>query len=175
MCRKDARQILRNSPAGNVGNTFKRKFFRQRQNLLGINPSGSQQHFPQGPSQLRDSCCQPSADSVPTEPYGPESNHCCEARLEASPITASPGTMLRPSMILGRSTTPTAKPARSYSPSAIERGHLGCFSSDQCASRLTAALGNSSDHGFCRGDRRASRSRSNPEKTAALLRSRRYH
>ncbi len=36
--------------------------------------------------------------------------------LEASPITASPGLMLRPSNIFDFSTTPTIVPLTSYSP-----------------------------------------------------------
>ena len=42
--------------------------------------------------------------------------------LEARPIRASPSTMLRPSMARVRSTTPTANPARSYSPATKARG-----------------------------------------------------
>jgi hypothetical protein len=72
--------------------------------------------------------------------------------LDPRPRTTSPATMVRPSMMALFSTTPTAKPARSYSPNGIHVGHFRRLAADQCASRLFATLGDALDHQRSGGD-----------------------
>ena len=56
-------------------------------------------------------------------------------------MMTSPGCIVELSRILALSTTPTEKPARSYSSSGIDAGMLGGLAAYQSAARLHAALG----------------------------------
>jgi hypothetical protein len=66
--------------------------------------------------------------------------------LASSPMMASPGLIVAPSMIFDFSTTPTANPARSYLAVRIHRRHFRRFPADQRATCLAAAFGDARDH-----------------------------
>ncbi len=66
--------------------------------------------------------------------------------LDARPISRSPATMSRPSMIALFSTTPTANPARSYDAGGKRARMLGGLAADQRAAGAFAAGRDALDH-----------------------------
>ncbi len=68
--------------------------------------------------------------------------------VEGNPSSTSPGRMPAPVMSFSLSTTPTIKPARSYSPIGIKAGHLRRFAADESASVGPAGLGQAGNHLF---------------------------
>ena len=94
-----------------------------------------------------------------------------QAARRRAPITTSPAATRLPSTIFSRATTPTAKPARSYSPAAYMPGSSAVSPPRSAQPRLLAAVGDALRPPSRRRRRRACRWRSSRGRRAAARRS----
>ena len=117
-CRQHARDVLIQPAAGDVADALdvEPELFDQVQDLLDIR-CASASKAPRPASRRTPAPWRSETPASGPGPSGPEKSRWRWRPEEERPMSRSPGTMVLPSMIFSRSTTPTAKPAMSYSSS----------------------------------------------------------
>ena len=113
-----ARQVVGDAAAGDVRHALDRARRRAAAGPPAGTSGAAQQRLADGRAELRHDGRRRQAGDARTARGAPASSRWCAGRTTAGRSARRPARSCRPSTICGRSTTPTMKPARSYSPSA---------------------------------------------------------